>query len=533
MIRAIILASLILVACPAWGEVLLQEDFEDVNLPQRGWWDISQWGADKGLYIAGEPEVTPRTGKGCLRIRYTKGNTGGWAAHKLRGVKEFYCRYYRFFPEGWEWPQGYGPHDSYVMAGYKGAPTNTDATIYLDFWKSADTLMRVATCQQKWGYNGYADVLRKYGGNRGQTPQNMARPEKVQLGKWHCVEYYARLSDAGKENGELKLWVNGKLVSDLPGLPLVDEKHGGTLFDQFLFGPYYHNGSPKEQRCYLDSLVISTEYIGTLEQKGNQPPMARFTQSRPWGSMEASFDAGRSMDPDGKIVSYAWDFGDGTSGQGVNVKHGYAKAGDYTVALTVTDDKGETHARTLPISVGPEVGCGNGLKGEYFDGEKLDSASAPPAPEGHPELTPLQSPAVRVERRLFFEQNGWDGRYLNSRAGSENGHFISCRWTGFVQAKNSEEYTLSLDCRDGGRVWFDGKLIIDAWDKPGVNSAAVGKLEAGKKYPIRVEFHKGAFQGTRDWWVRLFWQSPSTPKEPIPAPQLYLPEGFQTPDIPL
>lgn len=531
MKRVVGLLLLLVLACPAWGEILLQEDFEDTKLAERGWWDIAQWGADKGLWIAGEPEVTPRTGKGCLRIHYTKGNTGGWAAHKIPAVKEFYCRYYRLFPEGWEWPQGYGPHDSYVFAGYAGAPTNTDVTIYLDFWKSADTLVRVATCRQMWGYNGYGNVLRKYGGRGGQTPFNFSAPDKVAPGKWHCVEYYARLSDAGKENGELKLWVNGKLVSDLPDLPLVDEKHAGTLFDQFLFGPYYHNGSLKEQNCYLDSLMVSTSYIGTLEQKGNQPPIARFVHARPWGSMSESFDAGRSNDPDGKIVSYAWEFGDGATGQGVKAEHRYQEAGEYTVRLTVTDDKGETHFRTIPISVGPEVGCGNGLKGEYFDGETL---TAGPAPEGvKPELAPLSKAAIRVEPRISFAQNGWDGRYLNSRAGDENGNYFSCRWTGSLQAARSEEYTLTLDCRAGGRVWLDDKLVIDAWDKSGVSSAAVGKLEAGSKHAIRVEFHKGKFEGTRDWWVRLLWESPSTTKEVIPASQLYLPDGFVAPDVPL
>jgi hypothetical protein len=31
----------------------------------------------------------------------------------------------------------------------------------------------------------------------------------------------------------------------------------------------------------------------------------------------------------------------------------------------------------------------------------------------------------------------------------------------------------------GGRVWFDGKLIIDAWDRPQTTSATVGILTAG------------------------------------------------------
>jgi hypothetical protein len=201
---------------------------------------------------------------------------------RFKEVPEVYVRYYRLFPAGWEWPKGYGPHDSIVFAGSYGAPTDTDLSVYLDFWKSADTYVRVATARQKWGYGGYSHVLRKHGGVANRLPLNVQPPDKVQPGKWHCVEYYAKLSDAGKENGRLKLWVNGKLVSDLPGVPLVDERHAGILFNHWMLGPYFHGGSHKVQHNYLDSLVIATEYIGTLQQKGNQPPRAWFSQTREW-----------------------------------------------------------------------------------------------------------------------------------------------------------------------------------------------------------------------------------------------------------
>ena len=78
-------------------------------------------------------------------------------------------------------------------------------------------------------------------------------------------------------------------------------------------------------------------------------------------------------------------------------------------------------------------------------------------------------------------------------------------------------------------MWFDGRLIIDAWDRPQTASAPLGKLEAGVKYPIRVEHHKGTFEATRDWKAKLFWEGPSTAREVVPVTALYLPEGFQSP----
>ena len=77
----------------------------------------------------------------------------------------------------------------------------------------------------------------------------------------------------------------------------------------------------------------------------NRPPVAVFTESAesvPTGDV-IYFNASDSFDPDGDIVSYVWDLGDGTIGvTGVTVEHSYAGRGTYTVTLTVTDDDGAT-----------------------------------------------------------------------------------------------------------------------------------------------------------------------------------------------
>lgn len=63
-----------------------------------------------------------------------------------------------------------------------------------------------------------------------------------------------------------------------------------------------------------------------------------------------SFDAGDSSDNVG-IVSYRWDFGDGTSGTGLTINHIYAEPGSYNVALTVWDAAGNEGTRSLTIFV--------------------------------------------------------------------------------------------------------------------------------------------------------------------------------------
>jgi YD repeat-containing protein len=52
------------------------------------------------------------------------------------------------------------------------------------------------------------------------------------------------------------------------------------------------------------------------------------------------FHGNNSYDPDGTIVSYSWNFGDGGSSSGINPTHAYSANGSYTVTLTVTDNLG-------------------------------------------------------------------------------------------------------------------------------------------------------------------------------------------------
>ena len=56
-------------------------------------------------------------------------------------------------------------------------------------------------------------------------------------------------------------------------------------------------------------------------------------------SLTCTFNATHSV---GNVSTYAWDFGDQTSGTGSVVSHAYAVTGQYTIALTATDPSGTT-----------------------------------------------------------------------------------------------------------------------------------------------------------------------------------------------
>lgn len=81
----------------------------------------------------------------------------------------------------------------------------------------------------------------------------------------------------------------------------------------------------------------------------NQAPVAAFTSS--CTSTACDFDASGSTDPDGSVVSYAWDFGDGDAATGRTTNHDFTTSGTREVTLTVTDDEGTSGSVVVPVQV--------------------------------------------------------------------------------------------------------------------------------------------------------------------------------------
>ena len=81
---------------------------------------------------------------------------------------------------------------------------------------------------------------------------------------------------------------------------------------------------------------------------GNIPPVADYTFVS--SKLKVTF-TDNSTDSDGKVVSWVWDFGDGTSNTPQNPRHRYRESGTYTVTLTVIDNQGAMNSTWRTVTV--------------------------------------------------------------------------------------------------------------------------------------------------------------------------------------
>ena len=123
-----------------------------------------------------------------------------------------------------------------------------------------------------------------------------------------------------------------------------------------------------------------------------------------------------------------------------------------------------------------------GLRGEYFDNNRL---------LGAPRL-------VRTDREINF---GWT---LNSPGRGIPFDWYSVRWTGTVRAPAGGARRIGVEGNDGYRLWIDGTLVIDDWQKRSYGSQLADlALAAGSTHEIRLEF----FESAGNARVKLVWDT--------------------------
>ncbi len=94
--------------------------------------------------------------------------------------------------------------------------------------------------------------------------------------------------------------------------------------------------------------------IGDLQPppQSNQPPQVNISSSATVGTAPFVVDlTANASDPDGTIVSYNWDFGDGQVSAASSLSHVYQTLGTFTARVTVTDNLGARTSATVVITV--------------------------------------------------------------------------------------------------------------------------------------------------------------------------------------
>lgn len=140
-------------------------------------------------------------------------------------------------------------------------------------------------------------------------------------------------------------------------------------------------------------------------------------------------------------------------------------------------------------------GSVHGLRGEYFSNADLSGGPA----------------YVWTDPTIDFN---WGSKGPSAAMPKEG---FSVRWTGFIQAPATGDFTIYLTAKDGARLWIGDNLLIDAWNETAQTEKTVqGYLTKGQQAPIRLEYcnRKG------DAMVRLEWSGPTTKRQIVPLTRL-------------
>jgi glucose/arabinose dehydrogenase len=165
-------------------------------------------------------------------------------------------------------------------------------------------------------------------------------------------------------------------------------------FAQSLFSVALEEGPSPNKNLWYVSFGTGAPGTGVLREvvysPGNLAPTANANGVPTSGNppLTVNFSSAGSGDPDGDILTYDWDFDDGSQHSSqANPSHQYTASGSYTATLTVDDGRGKTDTDTVQITVGsgpPSVTIDEPLNESlYRDGQTIDlRASGTDAEDG-------------------------------------------------------------------------------------------------------------------------------------------------------
>lgn len=179
------------------------------------------------------------------------------------------------------------------------------------------------------------------------TASTITSPSAYNDGAWHHM-----VATQGPDG--MRLYVDGVLVGTHPQTAAQNYTGYWRIFGDTTWGPQpWFAGTIDEVAVYstvLDPATVALHHaLGTTGAPPNVAPVAHAAVTAT--DLTVAVDGSGSTDEDGTVATYAWDFGDGSTGEGATASHTYAEAGTYTVRLTVTDDGGASAVATEQVTV--------------------------------------------------------------------------------------------------------------------------------------------------------------------------------------
>ena len=289
---------------------------------------------------------------------------------------------------------------------------------------------------------------------------------------------------------------------------------------------------------------------------GNRPPVVTSGPS----ALPASVAVGEvvnfvadATDPDGDTLSYAWDFGDGSTGAGAAAAHAFGAAGNYVATISVADGRGGFVSASVTISVSavPPVtyaltvsnGSGSGQytagtvvaisanaapTGQVFDawtGAAVADASASTTTLIMPAaattvaanyktstVTPGTLTITRLSGSVYFNAAGKDacaitGSIPDSGNSVLNGTAVTLDIGGAVVAftlnargsGNSSNGTIKFT-RSGTTLKFTAALSGGSWSESWANAGLTGTTvsHATLSMPVQLTLGTAVFAGSRN-----------------------------------
>ena len=181
-------------------------------------------------------------------------------------------------------------------------------------------------------------IIAGVAGSKG-TVKNEGRitiPEKV----WKVAVIVPRDQRLASIRSVQDLEVLAVIMPNIPGVRNIDWTTYKTTVDAV------------EALSGYDLLALLPDQVEIAVESNTKPPMA--ATNGPYDSIEGesvTMSGAASSDPDHDALTYAWNFGDGSTASGVTVSHTYATGGSYAVVLEVTDVRGLKNATSTSATV--------------------------------------------------------------------------------------------------------------------------------------------------------------------------------------